>query len=125
MEALTARLDSVVDKYSISGYMPVSWQMRIDEDEEDENGPDQNFTKERSLRFVLINGARDTSLDAGAKFVTSGHRGDVFICFNTTHGNNIAFGMSAEVKKAQSKGGTVQCSLRADSLSAGMRLLAQ
>jgi len=105
-----ARLEAVLKREKCAGSMLVVGLRRDDEDEdsEDEEDEEQELTAAQvaTLRHIAITPARDKAITAGHAFASCGQSEDDcgFAMFNTSHGNEVIFGIPREVKKALKKG---------------------
>jgi hypothetical protein len=77
-----------------------------DEDsDEDSDDEDNKYTEEKiaSLRYILINDARDKALKHGHYFASRGQCEQPYSTWNRSDGRELIFGILSEVKTAMAK----------------------
>ena len=106
VDAYFARLDKALADHSCKGSMLIKGIENENSDEgSDADADNSNYTAAdvAKLRHLLINGSRDKALKAGHSFASCGQADEGFCMFNTSSGNEVVFGIQAEVKKALKK----------------------
>jgi hypothetical protein len=108
-DAHFARLNEAIDKCKAKGSMLVlgirSENSDEDEDEDEDDSVVYSAEQMATLRHILITSRRDKAIREGHSFASCGQSDEDFgFCsFSTSSGNEVVFGIPAQVKKAMKK----------------------
>lgn len=104
-DAYFARLEEVTRRCNALGQILIVG-IEPDNDEGKEGSEEgEEYTEEQlsKLCFTLVDSARENRLKDAEKIATGGQQDDRIRMYNTTHGNNIIFGLPKEIEKATRK----------------------